>query len=276
MTLILLAMLCSVVIGLTLGVFGAGGSILTLPVIHYILGVDAVNATATSLVVVSVTATAGAILNFRKRLVHPKAALALALPAFAAMAAVRTLVIPKLPEAISLAQWVLSRDALILIPYSGVMFAAAAVMIKPRSGDLQTLETSATSGAEKGSPRRSTSASILSGCFIGSLSGFVGAGGGFLIVPALNLFAGLSMPHAVGTSLAIIAFNSGVGTVTDLLSGHQVDWKVTFILASGSLIGMTMGTRIRSHIRPGPLRSAFGIFLAIMALLIIVREIVSL
>lgn len=69
MTLILLAMLCSFVIGLTLGVFGAGGSILTLPVIHYILGVDAVNATATSLVVVSVTATAGAILNFRKRLV---------------------------------------------------------------------------------------------------------------------------------------------------------------------------------------------------------------
>jgi uncharacterized membrane protein YfcA len=276
MAIVLLAMLCSVFIGTSLGVFGAGGSILTMPVVHYILGVDAVKATATSLVVVCVTASVGAFLSYKKGRVHVKAALALAIPAFAGMAAVRTLVLPKLPGVFSIGNLNVSRDAIILIPYSLIMLSTAAAMIKPTK--IKSASPQPPSSNEISNPGTSGSAlaSALAGCFIGLLSGFVGAGGGFLIVPALNLFAGLSMSHAIGTSLAIIALNSGVGSVTDFLSGQHVDWNVTLILAGGSLLGMALGTRLREHFQPHRLRSAFGIFLAIMAIIIVAREVLAL
>ena len=267
-------------IGITLGLLGAGGGILTVPLLHYVLGFEMRDATAASLVIVGVTALAAAVLYARRGLVHLVSALAFALPSAAGMILSRTILLPMIPErALFPGGFVFDRNTIILIPFAFVMMAAGRRMLRtgPKPASPAPSDGRPDKNLRQSAPRSRlrTLLAMLSGAAIGLLSGFVGAGGGFLIVPALNLGLGVAMGTAIGTSLVVIALNSLIGVASDLGMGYVADWQTITIMTLMSLLGMGLGVRLASRIDATKLKPAFGIFMIIMAGIIVAKEIIQ-
>ncbi len=258
-----LGYLGAVLVGITLGLFGAGGSILTLPIIHYIFGVDPSIATSYTLFIVGVTAWLGALHHARKKNVQVRTGLLFALPGLVAVHIMRTFIYPAIPmDLFSVAGNVITKEVAILIVFAIIMFAAAIAMIR-RKQDV---------GDDKKASHNNVFLFLLSGAAIGMVTGAVGAGGGFLIVPALIFFAGLPMSAAIGTSLFIIAINASYGFVRDVQMDVPLDWRllIQFTIATG--IGMAIGTFISKRIKVQHLRKGFGWFVLLMAVFIIIEE----
>lgn len=268
------ASLCALLIGLTLGIFGAGGSILTVPVLHYLVGLDALAATSTSLIIVGVTALAAAILYAKQGKVHLPSGLAFAIPSIAGMALVRTLVMPQLPQQISLFDLAIDRDLLIIIPFSVVMLAAALAMVRNSSKRLTQQPEPNTMPDTRSRPQMIPA--ILSGFIVGGISGFVGAGGGFMVIPALHLLLQLPMSSAVGTSLMVIAINSSSGAISDYLAGSPANYSLAALMSLLSLAGMLAGVKFSKRIDGAKLKRSFGYFLVAMAVVILLKEVSSL
>ena len=227
-------LISAVLMGMTLGVFGAGGSILTVPILVFLMGVPASEATAYSLFIVGITALFGAYSYYKKDLIQFKTGFIFAIPAFLGVYSVRLWLMPALPEHITdFGAYRLSKDALVLIVFSVVMIMAAYAMIKPSK-----------KGAEVRQQELNLPLIALEGLVVGAVTGFVGAGGGFLIIPALVVLAGLGMKEAVGTSLMIIAFKSILGFVGDIQSGMAIDWFLLFEVTGLSIAGALLGERI--------------------------------
>jgi len=227
-------LISAVLMGMTLGVFGAGGSILTVPILVFLMGVPASEATAYSLFIVGITALFGAYSYYKKDLIQFKTGFIFAIPAFLGVYPVRLWLMPALPEHITdCGAYRLSKDALVLIVFSVVMIMAAYAMIKPSK-----------KGAEVRQQELNLPLIALEGLVVGAVTGFVGAGGGFLIIPALVVLAGLGMKEAVGTSLMIIAFKSILGFVGDIQSGMAIDWFLLFEVTGLSIAGALLGERI--------------------------------
>ncbi|WP_426491693.1 sulfite exporter TauE/SafE family protein [Hymenobacter sp. 102] len=259
--------LAAVFIGLSLGILGGGGSILTVPVLVYLMGVSPVLSTAYSLFVVGTTSVVGASGYFRKGLVSLKTALVFLLPSLAAVFAVRRLVVPAIPaELFTVGGLVVTKDLLVLVAFAGLMVVAAASMIRRRGPEMPL------------PPDRQLPFNyplVLGiGLVVGTLTGFVGAGGGFLIIPALVLGARLPMKLAVGTSLVIIALNSLIGFIGDLSAGTPVAWPFLLGFLAFALAGIVAGTSLARFIPGDRLRPAFGWFTLAMGTFILVRELV--
>ena len=267
-------------IGLSLGIFGAGGSILTVPLLHYVLGLDAQTATGASLLIVGSTAMVGTILNARKKLVAFQQGILFAVPSFFGVFGARTLLLPSLPQSIFLApNFSIQRDTFILIFFAVVMILAATAMIKtsrkkngsqPAQQEPEQINKDRSQASNRPGIARALTA--LQGFFIGVLSGFVGAGGGFLIIPALNIMLGIEMRRAIATSLFIIAMNSAVGVAGDLVSGNQYPIGVVSLVAGSSLAGMFVGTKLADGWDSSKLKPAFGIFILVIGAFIIAKE----
>jgi len=243
-----LALLGALAIGLSLGLLGSGGSILTVPVLHYLVGQPEKLAIGGSLLVVGLVATAGCVPYALRRQVDWRNVAWFGLPGMAGAWVGATL-----------AHWV--PGALQLALFAGVMLLAAWRML--RGGVV------ARSGRE---PRRI--AVVGGGVGVGVLSGLVGVGGGFLIVPALVLLAGVPMASAVGTSLAVIALNSfsGFGKYLGVLEhgGLTLDWRVLLAVAAVGVVGSLAGQRLGQRLPQAALRRLFGTFLVVMGLVIAV------
>jgi len=260
----ILGLAASLLMGMTLGVFGAGGSILTVPILVFLMGVSASEATAYSLFIVGVTAVFGAYTYYKQDLIQFKIGFVFAIPAFVGVYVVRLFLMPALPEHIaSFGSYNLSKDALVLIVFSLIMMMAAYAMIKP-------------SKVQASDEPKALNFPLIAaeGLIVGAVTGFVGAGGGFLIIPALVILAGLSMKQAVGTSLMIIAFKSLLGFVGDIQAGLVVDWILLFEIVGLSIIGVLIGERIARKVDGNKLKPAFGYFVLLMGLAILVREVV--
>ncbi|WBO85696.1 sulfite exporter TauE/SafE family protein [Hymenobacter yonginensis] len=260
----------AVFIGLSLGIMGGGGSILTVPVLVYLLGVSPVLSTAYSLFVVGSTAVVGAAGYFRKGLVSVPTALLFLGPSVAAVFLTRKVLMPAIPhELLPLGGGlVLTKDLLVLVAFAVLMVVAAASMIRsqPAAG---------TPELEPPRPQRLNYPLILGiGLLVGLLTGFVGAGGGFLIIPALVLGARLPMKLAVGTSLAIIALNSLIGFTGDLSAGTLIDWPFLIGFLAFALAGIVLGTYLARFIPGARLKPAFGWFTLAMGTFILLRELV--
>ena len=246
---------------------GVGGTILTVPALVYLMGVSLVLSTAYSLLMVGSTSLVGALGYFRRGLVSLRTAVIFLIPSLAAVFLVRKVLVPAIPrEVLALGGLVVTKDLLVLLAFAGLMVAAAASMIRSR----QVEEVPGAAG--RAAPAFNYPLVLAIGLVMGTLTGFVGAGGGFLIIPALVLGARLPMKRAVGTSLAIIALNSLIGFAGDLSAGTAIAWPFLLGFLAFALGGIVLGTHLARFI-PGPrLKPAFGWFTLAMATFILVRE----
>ncbi|MBT9394907.1 sulfite exporter TauE/SafE family protein [Hymenobacter sp. NST-14] len=257
----------AIFIGLSLGIMGGGGSILTVPVLVYLMGVSPVLSTAYSLFVVGSTSVVGASGYFRKGLVSIPTALVFLLPSLAAVFAVRKLLMPAIPhELFTVGSLVFTKDLLVLVAFAVLMVVAATSMIRSKQAE-EVPEHQSGGKAPLNYPL------ILGiGLVVGTLTGFVGAGGGFLIIPALVLGARLPMKLAVGTSLAIIALNSLIGFTGDLSAGTPIAWSFLLGFLAFALVGIVLGTYLARFIPGAKLKPAFGWFTLAMGTFILLRE----
>jgi uncharacterized protein len=257
--------IASVFIGISLGLIGGGGSILTLPVLVYLFGVDPVLATAYSLFIVGATSLVGAFPKYKQGTVNLKTALIFGAPAIAAVYATRAFLVPLIPaEVFTIGSFTVTKSILMMILFAVLMVFASISMIREKK---QTNGNSSESGEQK----FNYPMILLEGTVVGLLTGLVGAGGGFLIIPALVLFSKLPMKQAVGTSLLIIAAKSLIGFTGDL-SHYQMDWKLLLIVTALAIAGIFIGNKL-SHKIPGEkLKKGFGWFVLIMGMYIIVKE----
>ncbi len=259
----------SVVIGISLGLIGGGGSILTVPVLVYLMGVEPVMATAYSLFIVGSTALVGALPKWRSGVVNVKIALIFGIPSIAAVYATRAWLVPRIPqEVFSVGSFVVTKPILLMVLFAVLMVAASISMIrsKPLAVSPEPLANSQQPTAN------SLFLIVLEGLVVGTLTGLVGAGGGFLIIPALVLFAGLPMKEAVGTSLLIIGMKSLLGFTGDL--GHWVmDWSLLLTVTALAVGGIFIGNAMSKRVSGEKLKVGFGWFVLVMGVYILVKEI---
>lgn len=256
----------ALIMGMLLGLLGGGGSILTVPILVYLFHVDAVLATAYSLFIVGATALIGSVAHLRLGNVEKRAALLFGLPGVGGVILTRRYLMGLIPDPLfTVRHTMITRSAGLLVLLAVLMLLAARNMLKPAVEE----------GAERGPQAPSDAGLMLRGLFTGMLTSLVGAGGGFLIVPALVAFAKLPMHKAVGTSLVVIAASGLIGAAIDPHMHSAVDARFlalfTGIAVCGSFIGSLLGKRIPN----AKLRPAFGWFVLVMGGFIIVRELTA-
>lgn len=260
---LIIGYLGALLIGLVLGLIGGGGSILTVPIFVYILNIDPILATAYSLFVVGITASVGAARNFQNQLVDFKTGIIFAIPAFVGVFIARAYFIEMIPDEIIILSASLQKGTAIMIFFSLIMLLASYFMISRNNNEIKASTLN-------------YSKIILSveGLAVGILTGIVGAGGGFLIIPSLVLFAKLPMKKAVGTSLMIIAIKSLFGFIGDLGNVDLMfDWSLLLLFTTLSVIGIYFGIYLTKFIEGKNLKKGFGWFVLIMAFVILFKEI---
>lgn len=243
-----LTLLLAVLVGVTLGLLGGGGSILTVPLLVYVAGMETKEAIATSLLVVGVTSAVGAISHARARRVQWRTGLVFGVAGMAGAYAGG-----RVAELIP-GQW-------LLIGFALIMVITALAMLRGR-GEIDPTESSA---------HLPTARIVLHGLIVGLVTGLVGAGGGFVIVPALALLGGLAMPVAIGTSLVVITMNSAAG-LAGHLSSVTIDWPIAAMVTAAAVLGALLGGPLAGRIPPQTLRRLFGWFVLIMAIMIGAQE----
>ena len=251
-------------IGVVLGITGGGGSILTVPILVYILNYNPIIATAYSLFIVGTTSGFGTFQNFKKGLVDPKTALLFAIPSVIGVYLTRKFIVPRIPEVLfyfGSAQ--LTKATFFMLLFAIVMFMASYSMLKTRK------ENELINFSIKYIP-----IVILKLFFVGILIGLIGAGGGFLIIPALLKFAKLPLKKAIGTSLLIITINSLIGFIGDV-QNVEIDWRFLMSFTTFSVIGIFIGLYIQQYINEKHLKKIFGYFVLIMSFFILYKEILS-
>jgi len=257
--------IASIFIGISLGLIGGGGSILTVPVLVYLFGIGAEMSTAYSLFIVGSTALVGGVRNASLGNVNYKTAVVFTIPAFIAVYATRAYLVPAIPEEImTVGTYVLTKDIAIMVFFALVMLAASVSMIRNKREEEED---------EDATPQFNIPAILLEGTLVGVLTGIVGAGGGFLIIPALVLFAKLPMKKAVGTSLLIIAAKSLIGFIGDVQRyGDQIDWSLLLTVTAIAVFGIFVGIYLNNFIDGKKLKKGFGFFVLLMAVYIVVKQ----
>ncbi|MBL7923461.1 MAG: sulfite exporter TauE/SafE family protein [Bacteroidia bacterium] len=255
----------SALVGISLGLIGGGGSILTVPVLVYLFHVDAVLATSYSLFIVGTTSLVGAFPKFRQGLIDVRTALVFGIPSIAAVYLTRLLLVPAIPATVfTVGNLEVTKSIFMLLLFAVLMVAAAYSMIRKNG--------KAVSDVPKEARTYNYPLILLEGIIVGTLTGLVGAGGGFLIIPALVLLSNLPMKEAVGTSLLIIAAKSLIGFMGDI--GHyELDWVLLLSVTLIAVIGIFIGNRMTRRFDGEKLKKGFGWFVLLTGVYIIVKEI---
>lgn len=261
----LIGYIASAFIGISLGLIGGGGSILTVPVLVYFFGVSPLAATSYSLFIVGTTSLAGAINYQRKGLVSFKTAGLFGLSSISTVFITRKFLIPIIPKTFGeINGFIISESLVIMILFAILMLMASIKMIRSKKAPASHTETI------------SLRIPILLayGILIGLVTGFLGAGGGFLIIPTLVLLLNLPMKKAVATSLLIIAMNSLIGFLGDI--GHfDIDWPFLTIITIIAITGIFIGSALGKKIEGAQLKKGFGWFVLVMSIFIIIKEIIA-
>jgi hypothetical protein len=259
----ILGILASVIIGVSLGLIGGGGSILTVPVLVYLFAMDAVAATSYSMFIVGITSVIGSINYFRNNLVSVRTAVVFGIPSILAVFFCRAYLVPAIPnEVFILGSFVLTKRLLLMLLFAVLMVFASYSMIKKSTNNIAN-------DIEEQSFNYPLI--LLEGLVVGILTGLVGAGGGFLIIPALVMLSKLSMKKAVGTSLVIIAAKSLIGFFGES-SETQIDWIFLIKISLLAVIGIFIGMNLSKKFDGEKLKPAFGWFVLIMGIYIILKE----
>lgn len=256
-------LIASIFIGISLGLIGGGGSILTVPVLVYLFKIDPVLATAYSLFIVGTTSIIGSVSYFTKGLVNIKTAIVFGIPSIAAVFFTRAYIVPAIPKEIfSVGNFVVTKSILLMLLFAVLMIAASYSMIKKTKTNNDKTEVK---------QQFNYPLILIEGTVVGILTGLVGAGGGFLIIPALVVLSKLPMKEAVGTSLVIIAAKSLIGFFGE--SGETlIDWLFLLKVTAFAVVGIFIGMKLSKKIDGVKLKPAFGWFVLIMGIYIIIKE----
>lgn len=250
----------SVGIGLILGLLGGGGSILSIPILVYLFHMDPVTASAYSLFIVGITSLVGAVPKYKDHLVNLRTGFLFGIPSVIGIFATRKWIVPAIPDVIFTSDsFMLSKRFLLLGLFAVLMILASFSMIRERKE------------RESNEDRIRHFLVVVEGTLIGFLTGLVGAGGGFLIIPALVLLTGLPFKTAVGTSLFIIAINSLTGFLGDVLN-YTMDWTFLLSITLLAVVGILVGNRLAGAFSSRQLRKSFGWLVLFMGLYILTRE----
>ena len=263
----ILGFAAAICIGLILGLIGGGGSILTVPILVYLFDVHPTLATGYSLFIVGITSLFGVYTKWKQHEVDVQAALVFGLPSMLMVFSMRKWILPLIPNPIfSIGEWTLSKSSSMMIFFAALMLLAALRMLK---GESKGAELSVGRGKDSWLSFQL----MIQGAMVGVLTGFVGVGGGFLIVPALVMFSKLPMKIAVGTSLLIIAVNSLFGFTGDLWTqGSQMNWMFLMLITVLSILGIVIGGRIAKRIETAILRQGFAWFVLLMGIVVSALE----
>ncbi|OSZ73627.1 permease [Chitinophagaceae bacterium IBVUCB2] len=257
--------IASILIGVSLGMVGSGGSILTVPVLVYLMGVNPLLATTSSLFIVGITSLVGGSRAYAKRQVDFKAVTEFGIPSILSIFLTRHYLLPALPGTMfSIGDMVISKEILLMVVFAILMLAASITMIRSHDPVIKSTD-------EEKSRHNKVLPLMLLGFCIGIVTGLLGAGGGFLIIPTLVLFLKLPMKTAVGTSLLIIAINSLFGFLFSLKQ-FEFNWTILISFTLLSIIGIFIGSKLADKISGTSLKKGFGWFVLVMGIYIIVKE----
>lgn len=252
----------AVLIGLSLGLTGGGGSILTVPVLVYLFGIEPVLATGYSLFIVGATSFAGGIRAYMYKQVDFRAVSLFGIPSIFSIFIARHFILPVIPDTITLFNYTVSKGSFLMIVFALLMLVAAFFMMKPRNEEEK----------ESADDQQYKSIALfIPGLLVGLLTGLLGAGGGFMIIPALVLILQLPMKKAIGTSLHIIAINSLFGFLFSLKQ-YSFNWKMLLIVTLLAIVGVIAGTWFAKRIENKMLRRVFGWFVLAMGIYIVIKE----
>jgi len=256
-------LIASLLIGLSLGLIGGGGSILTVPILVYLFHIEPVLATAYSLFIVGATSIIGTIPKYKAGQVKINTALLFGIPSIISVFLTRTFILPQIPFMLfSGSSFSITKNIFLMMLFASLMIAASYSMIKSS----KTIKASPSSATQLNYPLI-----ITLGAMEGFLTGLVGAGGGFLIIPALVLFTQLPMKEAIGTSLLIIAAKSLIGFLGDL-SHSEMDWSLLGLLSGIAILGILIGNRLSRKIDGQKLKKGFAWFVLTVGVYILIRE----
>lgn len=264
---IILGYIFFLLIGLTLGLIGGGGSILGVPVLVYIMSYSAEEATAYSLFIVGLTSLIGAIAYLRKGEISGEALIQFAIASLVTVFCMRRFVIPSIPAHFSLFGIATSKHTIIMLTFSIlVVFSAMSMIRKRKSNRVSQAKWDEFAKSPFGVPFV-----ILLGVTVGVITGFVGAGGGFIIVPVLIFFVRLNFKKAIGTSLCIIALNSIIG-FTGNLGNLEIDWTFLLSVSAVAIAGILIGSQLAGKISQQKLKPAFGWFTLLVGVFVLLKE----
>ncbi|MCS6838294.1 MAG: sulfite exporter TauE/SafE family protein [Bdellovibrionaceae bacterium] len=268
----------SILMGISLGLIGGGGSILTVPIFVYLFGIDPMVSTAYSLFVVGVTAAVGGVQAYMKNQVDLVKGTIFAAPSFLGVYLVRAFLVPSLPEQIvSFGNFIVTKAILTMTVFAVLMVAASWSMIKssqsPHSNEVKGYGND--SKAAQFSAFQRYVLIAVEGLVVGGVTGFVGAGGGFLIIPALVLLTGMPMKLAVGTSLLIIAVKSLFGFLGDVQKQPWIDWLFLLKIVGIAVMGLFVGASLKAKVDEKTLKKGFGYFVLVMGVFVLADQIIK-
>ncbi|KAA2220480.1 sulfite exporter TauE/SafE family protein [Chryseobacterium sediminis] len=254
----------AILIGVSLGLIGGGGSILTVPVLVYLFGIDAFLATEYSLFIVGVSSLVGSVSYFKKGLVNFKMALIFGIPSVMSIFLTRIYLLPLIPqEVLRIENFTMTKNIFLLLIFAGLMILASYKMIRGKIPE-ELLESTTN--------KKHVLQAAGQGSIVGVLTGLVGAGGGFMIIPALVNLLKIPMKVAIGTSLVIISFNSLIGFMSS--ENHvKIEWQLLISITAIAVAGIVIGSQLSKKIDGKKLKPAFGWFILIMGIYIVIKEI---
>lgn len=264
--LIILGYILAVAVGLTLGLLGGGGSILSVPILVYCFSLEPIEATTYSLFIVGAASVAGTFKYLDDKMISFPAFILFGIPSVAAMFITRRFLIHEMPETLfSLGNFAVSKDLFVILLFALIMIIASRFMIKGRDCDCEE---------ELKWKDVNIFITIILGLGTGFLTSLVGAGGGFIIIPVLIHFFKMPMKRAVGTSLCIIMINSLIGFSGDVSANVYIDWLFLMKFTGLTVVGIFLGIYLSHKITGGKLKPIFGWFVLLMGILIITKELI--
>lgn len=262
----IIGLLLAALVGISLGLIGSGGSILTIPILVYVMGIEPVSATAYSLFIVGSTALVGGIFKASQKKVDFKTVLIFGMPSIITIYITRLWLVPFIPNHLfTIGSFTITKSIALMLLFATVMILASISMIKPSKISNNITDENVTL-------KYNYPMILLEGIIVGLLTGLVGAGGGFLIIPSLVIFAKMPIKLAIGTSLFIIATNSLIGFTGDLQGSQIIDWALLFKFTASAIVGIFIGIKLSKKIPGEKLKTSFGWFVLIMAIYIILKE----
>ncbi|MGE0561377.1 MAG: sulfite exporter TauE/SafE family protein [Flavobacteriales bacterium] len=249
----------AILVGLSSGLIGAGGSILAMPILVYLFGVEAADtAPAYSLFVIGVSSIVGAFLKYKQGQVSFKTVLYFGTPTVLAIFVTRYFVVPVIPdEILTVYQFIFTKRILVMGLFSCLMILAAYYMVRDTVTDKPV--------------KINQLYNFGGGLFTGFLSGLVGAGGGFIMIPALIKIGNITMKTAIGTSLTIIAINSMVGFAASY-KHLDIDWMLLLTFSGLAILGIVTGNYFSKQLKAENLKKGFGYFILVVGLFILIKE----